>query len=143
MTGVLVTTVLGNLIASSLVSRADSKHLVYASFVLMSLGIAWAALAHDLSMLFVAPVFLGIGGGIASPVLMGLSIENIADTGRSTAMGVYQTIYAIGMFAGPAVSGAIAGAVGMQSMFAVTAFMCLTLGSFGTSFLRTGPITAG
>lgn len=143
VTGVLVTTVLGNLIASSLVSRADSKHLVYASFVLMSLGIAWAALAHDLSMLFVAPVFLGIGGGIASPVLMGLSIENIADTGRSTAMGVYQTIYAIGMFAGPAVSGAIAGAVGMQSMFAVTAFMCLTLGSFGTSFLRTGPITAG
>jgi MFS family permease len=137
VTGVLITTVLGNLIASSLASHVGSKHLVYASFVLISLGTAWAALSHELPLLFIAPIFLGIGGGIASPVLMGLSIENIADTGRSTAMGVYQTIYAIGMFAGPAVSGAIAGAIGMQTMFAVTAFMCLILGSLGTSFLRT------
>ncbi len=142
VTGVLVTTVLGNLIASSFASRIGSKHLVYASFVLVSVGTAWAALSQDLSMLFIAPIFLGVGGGIASPVLMGLSIENIVDSGRSTAMGVYQTIYAIGMFAGPAVSGAIAGAIGMQTMFAVTAFMCLILGSFGTSFLRTGQMTA-
>ena len=142
VTGILVTTVLGNLIASSLASRVDSKYLVFASFALISFGIAWAALSQDLLMLFIAPVFLGIGGGIASPVLMGLSIENVADTGRSTAMGVYQTIYAIGMFAGPAVSGAIAGAVGMQTMFAITAFICLILGSFGTSLLQTGQVTS-
>jgi DHA1 family multidrug resistance protein-like MFS transporter len=114
---------------------------VYASFVLIAFGTTWAALSYELPVLFIAPAFLGIGSGIASPALMGLSIENVAGTERTTAMGVHQTIYAIGMFAGPAVSGAIAGAIGIQTMFALTAFMCLALGFCGTSFIRIGRIT--
>lgn len=143
VTVLLVMTVLGNLIASSFVPRFGSKRLVYASFVFIAFGTTWAALSHELPILFFAPAFLGIGSGIASPVLMGLSIENVAGTERTTAMGVHQTIYAIGMFAGPAVSGAIADAIGIQTMFALTAFMCLALGFLGTSLIRNGRISAG
>jgi MFS transporter, DHA1 family, multidrug resistance protein len=137
VTVLLVMTVLGNLLASSLVSRFGSQHLVYASFLFIAFGTVWAALSHDLPVLFIAPAFLGIGSGIAGPVLMGLSIENVAGTERTIAMGLHQTIYAIGMFAGPALSGAIASALGIQTMFALTALMCLAIGFLGTSFLGT------
>jgi len=64
---------------------------------------------------------------------MGLSIQGIADGDRTTAMGMHQTVYAIGMFAGPALSGVIANVIGIQGMFSVTALTCLVLGLVGTS----------
>ncbi len=131
-------TALGNLFATCTAQRLGSKRLVYFSFVSLAAGTIWAALSTSLTMLFVAPVFLGLGIGIGYPVLMGLSIENISDAERTTAMGVHQSIYAIGMFVGPAVSGAIADAIGIQPMFAATAAMCLALGLTGTRFVRVG-----
>jgi MFS family permease len=50
-------------------------------------------------------------------------------------MGWHQAIYAIGMFAGPAFSGGIADALGIQPMFAATAGACLVLGLIGTRAL--------
>jgi MFS family permease len=86
--------------------------------------------------------------GIGYPVLMGMSIERVSNAERSTAMGLHQSVYAIGMFAGPAFSGAIAAAIGIQPMFAVTAFAYLALGLIGAYWLensnhhRSGRITA-
>ncbi len=126
---------LGNFIAGSTARRLGAKRLVYISFVLLAVGIIWAAWSPSLTVLFVAPVFLGLGIGIGYPVLMGLSIQNITDAERTTAMGLHQSIYAIGMFVGPAVSGGIADAIGIQPMFAVTAIGCLVLGLVGTRWM--------
>jgi len=65
-------------------------------------------------------------------VLMGMSIERVADAERTTAMGLHQAVYAIGMFAGPWLSGMLADAMGIGPMFALTAFACLVLGLVGT-----------
>ncbi len=129
-------TALGNLLATCTAQRLGSKRLIYFSFLALAVGTAWAALSTSLAMLFVAPVFLGLGIGIGYPVLMGRSIQNIPDAERTTAMGLHQSIYAIGMFVGPAVSGAIADVVGIQPMFAATACACLALGMIGTRFIR-------
>ena len=59
---------------------------------------------------------------------MGMSIEHVAEANRTTAMGLHQAVYAIGMFAGPWLSGALADAMDIQPMFGVTAFVCLALG---------------
>ncbi len=59
---------------------------------------------------------------------MGMSIRYVEDTERTTAMGLFQSVYAIGMFGGPWVSGWLAVAMGIRPMFGVTAFFCLTLG---------------
>ena len=137
VTVLLVMTVSGNLLASAFLSRVGSKRLIYASFVLIALGTTWAALSQELMMLFVAPIFLGIGSGISGPVLMGLSIQNVAESQRTIAMGVHQTVYAVGMFAGLALSGAIASVIGIQPMFALTACMLLALGFLGTFLIGT------
>jgi len=56
---------------------------------------------------------------------MGLSIENVDGAHRSTAMGIHQAVYAVGMFTGPWVGGVLADALGIRPMFAITAVFCL------------------
>jgi len=105
-----------------------ARRLVYLSFVLSAMGIGLAAVATSLASVFVAQAFLGLGFGISYPVLMGWSIQRVEERQRTTAMGLFQSVYSIGMFAGPWVSGLLAHAMGIQPMLGVTAFVCLTLG---------------
>ena len=80
----------------------------------------------------VAIVLLGLGTSLNYPTLMGLSIRKVAESERNFAMGLHQTVYAIGMFAGPALSGVLAQYFGIQPMFAATAVMAIALGGLGT-----------
>jgi MFS family permease len=132
---------LGNLAVTAIVSRIGARRLVYLGFVLVFMGIGGAALAPSLPLLFVSQFCIGLSMGISYPTLMGMSIENVAEAERTTAMGLHQAVYAIGMFGGPWLSGMLADAVGIRPMFGVTAFACLALGLFVTRRLtgiRTG-----
>jgi MFS family permease len=123
---------LGNLMATAIVRRVGARRLVYLGFVLLSTGIGGAALAPSLPLIFVAQFCIGLAQGISYPVLMGLSIQQVADAERTTAMGLHQAVYAIGMFGGPWLSGRLADAMGIRPTFGVTAFVCLVLGLFVT-----------
>jgi len=105
------------------------------AFIVDSLGVAAAALAPTLPMLFVGQFLLGLSQGALYPVLLGMSIEKIDERQRSTAMGIHQAVYGIGMTAGPAVSGIIAAAVGIPTMFLVTSAICLVAGLVGARLL--------
>ncbi len=139
--GLLTTTniavnVAGNLLASLLVRRTGEVPLVYASFILLAAGIAATAAAPGLAWLFFAQVLMGLGGGIGYPLLLGLSIAQVKEGERNTAMGLHQAVYGIGMFAGPWLSGLLAVPLGIQSMFAVTAGVVLGIGILGTWILN-------
>ena len=125
----------GNLGASSIANRFRGQWLVMASFVLMFAGIIVAAISSSLPVLAVAQAIMGLAQGLGYPVLMGLSIQHVQNADRSTAMGLHQAVYAIGMFAGPALSGVLASAMGIQPMFGVTAVACLALGLSGARLL--------
>jgi MFS family permease len=114
-------TLLGSLFAILLVSRIGPLRLVYATFAVLSAGIAGIALSSSLAHVFIAQFGLGLAHGIGLPVLMGMSIESVADDVRTTAMGLFQSVYAFGMFGGPWLSGWLAEAMGLQPMFGVTA----------------------
>jgi len=122
--------ILGNLVATSVVSRIGARRLVTLSFMLMAAGIGGAALAPSLPLLFVSQFCIGLSQGVSYPVLMGMSIEHVANAERTTAMGLHQAVYAIGMFSGPWLSGILADAIGIRPMFGVIAFACLVLGLF-------------
>jgi len=121
----------GNLGASLIVTRIRGQWLVMASFVLMSVGIIVAATSSSLFVLAMAQATMGLAQGIGYPVLMGASIQHVQNADRSTAMGLHQAVYAVGMFAGPALSGVLAKAMGIQPMCGVTAVACLALGLSG------------
>jgi len=135
--------ILGNLMATAIVSRVGTRRLVYFSFVLLSAGTAGAALAPSLLLIFVAQFCVALAQGISYPVLMGMSIQQVADAERTTAMGLHQALYAIGMFGGPWLSGMLADAMGIRPMFGVTAFVCLGLGLFVTRWLTTDQASTG
>ncbi len=127
---------LGNLMATSLIRVMGTRRLVYLSFWLVALGAGSAALAPSLPMVFFAQLCLGLSQGIGYPVLMGMSIQEVADAERTTAMGLHQSVYAIGMFSGPWLSGILAEVLGLRPMFGATALACLALGLYGTAQLR-------
>jgi len=131
----MVVLTLGNLIATALVKRVGARRLVLLGFVLLTLGVGGAALAHSLPLLFIAQFSIGLTQGLVYPVLMGMSIRHVSDAERTTAMGLHQSIYAIGMFAGPWLSGILADAMGIRPMFGVTALVCMALGLVGTRLL--------
>lgn len=126
---------LGNLTATAFVNRTGARRLVYVSFLLLSGALGLTAVASSLAVIFVAQFFIGLSQGMGYPVLMGLSIRYVSDENRTTAMGLHQSVYAIGMFAGPWLSGILADAIGIQPMLGVTAFVVLVLGVWGARML--------
>jgi MFS family permease len=119
------------LVTAAMVARVGTRRLVYVTFLLLSGGIALGALATSLVWVFAAQFCLGMAQGLGYPVLMGLSIRDVDDAERTTAMGLHQAVYAIGMFVGPWLGGILADIVGLRPMFGVTAAACL----FGATLL--------
>ncbi|MBI5303258.1 MAG: MFS transporter [Chloroflexi bacterium] len=134
----LIVFALGNYAASILVPRLGERNLVRVSFFTMFVGMLMIALASSLPTVFLGQGFLGWGLGVSFPLLMGMSIKKIAGDERATAMGVHQSIYAVGMFVGPALSGVVADGIGIPMTFAITSIAVLMLGLLGARFLEAG-----
>jgi MFS family permease len=63
----------------------------------------------DLRWMIVCQAIMGLGVGMSFPVLMGLALQTVEPEARASAMGVFQSIYAVGMTLGPLLAGMIAG----------------------------------
>jgi MFS family permease len=132
----LASTAVGNLGVAALGKRIGSRRLAYGSFALLALGAGLAAVAQSPALILAAQICIGLGQGTSYPVLMGLSMRHVGQGERTAAIGAFQALYGIGMFAGPAVNGLVASAVGIQPMFGITALTCLALGWLGTRKLQ-------
>jgi len=126
----------GNLVTSWIASRIGNLRLVWISFTFIIAGALGAALARTIPLLIVAQALIGFGFGIVYPLLMGMSIEKVKEEERATAMGLHQAVYAIGMFAGPWLSGILAESIGIPPMFTITAAGCAVLVAGLSWFLR-------
>jgi MFS family permease len=124
----LLALLLGSLCATPLTRRFGPRSVVLSSFLLFAAGVALTAIAGSLPMLFVIQLLIGMSQGINIPVLMGLSIRYVGESERNTAMGLHQSVYAVGMFCGPWLSGILAQAVGIRPMLLATALGTLVLG---------------
>lgn len=71
-------------------------------------------------LLVACQVLTGLGVGIAFTVLMGLALQSVEPEARASAMGVFQSIYAVGMTLGPMVSGAFARRWGIPGVYLTT-----------------------
>lgn len=118
----------GNLLARQIVDRIGARRLSQLGFVMLFIGIGGAAIAPGLPVLFAAQLLVGLSQGIGYPVLMGMSIRYVDDAQRTTAMGLHQSVYALGMFAGPWLSGVLAEWIGIRAMLGVTAWVVVLVG---------------
>lgn len=71
-------------------------------------------------LLVLCQAVIGLGVGIGFPVLMGLALQSVEPEARASAMGVFQSVYAIGMTLGPVISGGVARAWGITAVYLTT-----------------------
>lgn len=131
----VLASVVGNLANAVVTRRISRTNVLYLAFALFSAGIAFVAVTHTTLLLFVGAFILGLSVGFTAPTLMGLSIERVDQAHRSTAMGIHQAVYSIGMFVGPWLGGMLADTMGIRDMFFVIAAVCFG-GTFALITLR-------
>ena len=110
-----------NLLNTLLLKRVKHGILLCAGVLLLFTGILLIAFSPARVYLFIGTVCMGFAYGILYPILMGMSIQNVDRSQRTTAMGIHQAFYAFGMFSGPWVSGIIADYMGIRPVFFMTA----------------------
>ena len=134
--GNLLFVLLGNLLVSSFGNRISTKKGLTVGFAVLVTGLAGAALAPSLWVLFAAQLIIGLAYGLTYPVLISETIRHVAEYERNTAMGLHQSGYALGMFAGPWLGGILATALGIQPMLGATAAVMVILIALGITRLK-------
>ena len=118
----------GSLAMMYVVNRLGYSISLLLSFLVMAAAFAWVPFIHNVPLLIASQMLVGLGRGIFFPVLMTLSIQSVPSTERATAMGVFQSLYAIGMLLGPLLLGFLADGLGLDSVFYVSAVLCVVGG---------------
>ena len=128
-----------NLFMALAARRGNPRLILYGTFAASAAGALLGALAGSVPLLMVSAVVMGLANGVCFPILVGLSIQRVDAAHRSTAMGIHQSIYAIGMFAGPWIGGVLADALGIRGMFSVVAAFTLVAPAALISAYRHAP----
>ena len=101
-------------------ARFGSRFVVVVGLLTIGLTAIATPFCTTMVSLLAVQVVAGFGRGVTGTTLMGLSIRHVSSEERATAMGVYQAVYAIGMFLGPLVGGAVGDAAGLGAIFVST-----------------------
>ncbi len=119
-----------------LAARLPARTIALVGFLVAAGGTAALPWVPTLPALDAAAAVVGAGLGLIGPTLMTTAVRDCEPALRGSAMGFYQSIYAIGMFGGPALSGWVGTHLGMGGLFSTTAALAMVAG--GLSFRLLG-----
>lgn len=111
------------IVGNHMVPVLGVKSTLLISFVIVSIFVLLTPLTSNEIVFLICQAFTGFGLGIIFPVLLSLPIQNITYEKRTTAMGIYQSLYALGIFAGPYLAGIFNSAFGLSSGFYFLSFL--------------------
>ena len=119
---------LGSLAYAGIGERLGYRHTIAFGSVTLAGAVVATPFIHDVPILVVCQAASGFGGGLQAAALAALSLRGVDRSEQATAMGVFQALYAVGMLAGPAISGFISDGLGINSVFYLSAGVALTSG---------------
>lgn len=120
---------LATLLAGTFLSLYFSQPvLILSGFLFITAALIVLPLTGQLNFLYGVQAFNGFGVGLAFPLLMSLALGAITPEQRATAMGFFQSLYALGMTAGPIISGLLAQELGLNIVFLINGFLALAAG---------------
>ncbi len=96
---------LSRLSGTVLAPRFGRKAVLGAGFGLLAAACCCYPQTRSMAALLGAQVLLGSGVGLIMPLTMAGAVETVPDDRRGAAMGIYQAVYGLGMFAGPMIAG--------------------------------------
>lgn len=100
-----------------LVPRLGSSGTIALGFAVSACCTAAMIFAPSLGVLYATQAVNGFAQGLHMPLLLGLAIRDVDQSSRATAMGLYQALYAVGMFSGPFLAGWLNGEWGLGGGF--------------------------
>lgn len=100
-------------------TRLKPRRTMVLSMLLVAASCILIPLCPSIGWLYVVQIMAGFGRSVTMTLGMGLSILTVPDAYRSTAMGTFQAVYAIGIVLGPTIIGFIGQAVGREQGFLV------------------------
>jgi len=106
------------------------RFILVIGFLLMTAALFITPWVENLQVLFAVQAVCGIGVGLLFPILMGLSIQSVPREQQATAMGFFQSLYAVGMSLGPILSGVFAQQLGISSVFILNGLLGLAGAAF-------------
>ncbi|MCX8252107.1 MAG: MFS transporter [Dehalococcoidia bacterium] len=113
----------GTLIAPMIIARVGYRVTVAGSLVVVGAATAAVTLAETVFPLFITQGIAGLGHGVLSAALMAIVALTAIPRLRATAMGFYQSMYGVGVLAGPLVAGLVADGPGLDGVFYVSALV--------------------
>lgn len=101
--------------------RFGEKATLTAGFALVTLSCIMIPFLNHYVQLFPIMLLSGIGTSMSFPLLMGIAIKDVEIAYKSSAMGFYQSVYAVGMTIGPILIGMVSGHFGLTAGFMTVA----------------------
>jgi len=127
---------LSALAAGRVNERFGERVTVVVTALLMAVTTFLTPFVSNLGLLAVTRIGYGMGHGVIYPTLMSLSLRAVHQSERASAMGIFQAVYALGMFGGPAASGLIADHLGLSTMFLITGGVAVGIAALALWGLR-------
>jgi predicted MFS family arabinose efflux permease len=113
----LLAAVVGTAVSALVAKRWGPTTAVMVAAVATLISLVMMTITTDLITLGGLQTLNGFGRGMMNTVLISMALASAPVAVRATAMGSYQALYAIGMLLGPAASGPIAAAFGIEMVF--------------------------
>lgn len=120
----LVQILAAGFIGKKVLKKLNTSQAVAIGFFAMAFSCLLVAYGKNMYFLYAAQIIGGVSNLMANSVLMSLIIRFVPQENQSTAMGMFQALYGIGMTLGPVMTGQIAG-----------------MYSYGTAYLVMGAMT--
>ena len=121
----------GNLATPKLAEKFGYRNTLVCGLFIIALSVAVIPLLDSPVLIMVSQAAGGLGRGMSQLILMTLVVLVVPGATRTTSMGIYQALYAIGMFAGPVAAGLVADFSGVLNVFwvcAVISFISCVIG---------------
>lgn len=115
----------GNLATPKFVEKFGYRNTLVFGLFIIALSVAVLPLLDSPVLIMMSQAAGGLGRGMSQLILMTLAVLVVPGATRTTSMGIYQALYAIGMFAGPVVAGFVADFSGVLSVFWMCAVISL------------------
>jgi len=121
-----VPAIVSSLLGSRLFAkRVNVRGIVALGFALSAFGTLIVPFAGSMAAVYVSAIAVGFGCGICMSTLLSFCTLTVDDGRRSAAMGFYQAVYGLGMFAGPVLVGFFVDWTGLSGGFFAAAALAM------------------
>ena len=118
---------IGTISSPRLIKRFGLWKIFIYSAILIGLTTLITPLFENLFLLIFLRLIGGIGGGIKFSSCMSSIVRGFQENYQASAMGIFQAVYAIGMFLGPILSGVIGSSINLESVFIFSSSVTLPI----------------